>query len=264
MAKAKKKKRSLKRRAGRGNFKRVSPAAAQRYLNAWDKKNVQRADQIPAGKNADVQRIRFREAQAVVMDHLRAVARHKEAVAKYEELLKQFRALGKRHVFEHLGLRAKFLRPTKPKAPSANAPAGKNRGNFKRVTKAQARAYLRGLCAKAKDGPDALTKALQSEIKATTDGGDARTPRLQEAITLVGFEELANIHAKCLIARQNAEKRAAEKRLAAEARKEKANKAKLARWQREITKCEEKISKAKQAMAGVSAARRSRRRRHAR
>ena len=248
---AKKKKKKISRRGGRGNFKKVSPSAAQKYLAVWHKKNVKTADQIPAGPNADVQKIRFREAQAVVIDYQRALAKHREATAKYEALLKQYKALGKRHVFEHLGLRSKHLRPTKPKTPSAKVPSGKNRGNFKRVTKVQARAYLRGLCAKAKDGPEALTKALQGEIKATSAGGDARTPRLQEAITLVGFTELANIHARCLITRQKAEKRAAEKRLAAEARKEKANKAKLARWQREIDACEQKIANAKKAMAAT-------------
>lgn len=257
---AKAKSRKVKRKTGRGNFRKVSPAAALRYLKQWASRGVTSADAIPAGPNASVQKVRYREAAAVARDYNVRLAKHHEALATYALALKEFKALGKKKVFAQGGLKAKWLRPAKPVAPSLTG--SKAGGNFRRVTKAQAKAYLRGMCTRAKDGLQAIEEVASdpaarpinmSSIKATVDGGNPRTPRLQEAIMLVGPAEVVKIISSCEISRKKSEEAALKKAAAAEERKKKINKAKVMKLEREIKKCRDLIEQHEKALAGATA-----------
>jgi hypothetical protein len=116
------------------------------------------------------------------------------------------------------------------------------------VTKAQAKAYLRALCRKAEDGPTAINTANQKEI----GGGDERTPRLQEAVMLIGPAEVAKIITSCEISRGKAALAKETKKAAAEARKKKVNAAKILKLQRGIKRCRELIERNEKALAGAT------------
>ncbi|RJR07544.1 hypothetical protein C4588_06475 [Candidatus Parcubacteria bacterium] len=247
------------KKARKGNFRRVTPAVAERYLRRWAKKGVTRADDIPASKNSDYEKIRWREAQAVMRNYERRVDEHKAALERYKQQLQEYKALKGKKVFVHSGLPAKYLAPKKPATPKKTDCTTPRCGNFKPVNKKQAKNYLKRLFNYSKQGLDDLMPlAHLSGAKA-----DKFTPRIQEATLKVGLTEAADLWLKAEVVRAKRAQAAAEKAKKAEERKYKVNATKLAKFDKLIEKAKarlEELEKKRKALTSLVVASRRRRR----
>lgn len=253
-----------KKLKARGNFRRVTPQVAERYIKFWEKRGVTKADQIPEGKDQKVQQIRLREALSVMREFHRKMEAYEAEKAAYEGKLAEYKALAKNKVFEHAGLPAKYLHPKAPVKPAMTGPRSVRGGNFKKVSKKQAKSYLARLFGYSARPLDQLSP--ESHMKRFGGNANQFTPRIQEAVTLVGPGDAAQMF---LRAEQNRAKRAEKAADAAakkEAAKTKRDATKMAKATKTLEKARKRVADLEAAMAGAKRARRSRRkmRRHAR
>jgi hypothetical protein len=223
-----KKKKKTPRRAGGGNFRRVTVKVARKYVDSLAKKGIRKPQDITdqgSPEKTRIAQIRLREAQYVLDDY---AAR----LAKYEEQKAAWNALASKTEILPNGLRAKITRPAKPREAGAKSGRG---GNFKPVSKKKAEAYLRGLFRKPPKQRKLDDFSLGGYMKRVNFTG-AFTPRIQEAVLVAGAEKAAQIFNDAKEAQAKAEIRATEAAKKAEERKAKADERKLAA----IAKCEER------------------------
>jgi len=270
-----KKKKKVKMR--RGNFRRVTPVVADRYVKHWAKRGVTTPNEIPDSPSAKVERIRLTEASSVMREFQRKLDAYEQEKAVYEKQLAEFNALKKKGVFEHSGLPAQYVRPTAPTKPKMTGPRPARGGNFKRVSKKQAKAYLRRLfnaAAKntvAKERGELKTRTGKKSDRVTMDrlprgkkGKQIFSPRIKESILLLGPQEASELWGNAHHLQARIAKKAADKALAAEKRKKKADEAKLANYQKEIDRTQKRLQELENTCAAITAARRSRRSRRGR
>jgi hypothetical protein len=266
-----------KKLKARGNFRKVTPAVAEKYVNFWKKRGVTTAGEIPDGKNATVQRIRLKEALDVHRKYLNKLVGYEGEKAAYEAKLAEFKSLENKKVFEHAGLPAKYVRPKAPVKPAKTGPRSVRGGNFKRVSKKQASTYMRSLFTRAaknavaavektKTGKPAKRVTLESlsEIK----GGRSKraqasrstfSPRLQEAVLLLGPEKSAQMWVNAQTVQTKLAEKKAKNAVIAEKRKKTADAAKLAKCQKQVERAQKRLGQLQAACAGITAARRARR-----
>lgn len=263
-----------KKLKARGNFRKVTPAVAERYIAYWKKRKVETAGQIPDGKDAAVQKIRLMEALSVWRAFGRKMAEYEKAKAEYDTKLAEFKALGAKKVFENAGLPAKYLKPKAPAKPSKTDARSVRGGNFKKVSKKQALTYLRTMFTRAAKnavyGPAArvtLTKLSDSKTGRSKDAIKTRetfSPRMQEAFLLVGPEQATGMWVKANTLQTKLAEQKAIKDKKAEERKATVNAAKVAAHQKKIEAAEKRLAKLREAGVGIVAARRARRARRGR
>lgn len=267
-----------KKLKARGNFRRVTPKVAAKYIAYWEKKGVTKANEIPDGKNATLQRARLMEAKAVWLDYLRKLESYEQELASYKEALAKYEEVKKTTIPTATGLAAQYLKPTKPVKPSLSGPKSARGGNFKPVTKKQALNYLRSLANRAahnavsgKDGRVTL-KDLNLKVgsplrKTRVEGGQVLPasqfyPRVREAAQLVGADKASEIFAKAKQLQVKLEEQKLKKQKAAEERKKKVDAKKVAQLQKKLERLKKQRAEVEQALRDLRgvAARAARRR----
>jgi len=188
MAKKKKKKKKAKSRKlkkSKGNFRRPTPAVAKTYLARREKQGVVNAADIVLEdkKEQEIQRTRWREANNVWNDYQRRVEAHEVALAAYKAA-KKSKADG----------HEMLTRPSKPSLKSRTKDAGR-RGNFKRMSKKQAKAYLVRVFRNHAGSRAATPENIISRgFNVNWDYKvNQRIPRLQEAILIAGIDEALKV-----------------------------------------------------------------------
>lgn len=263
----KKKKKKLARVGG--NFRRVTPKVAKRYVDQWAKKGVLTPNDIPDQGSPEATRlakIRLREAQYVLNNFDRRKAEYEERLAKYKQELEIYEAAKKSTTILANGLEAKVLRPEKPTMPKFTGPSSKRGGNFKKVTKAQAVNYLRRVFRKPPQGHAPVgakghktLKAKQflkiEDLTAMKPGyhGDLSAPRIQEAIEVAGMETTLKLFNQAKEAHARAVERAAKRALAAEKRKATMDKKKVEKLEKCAQKHEAAARKCREDMRKIPA-----------
>lgn len=181
---AKKKKKRRKKAKG-GNFRRPTPAVAKTYLARREKQGIVSASDIVLEnkKEQEIQRVRWREANNVWNDYNRRLE-------TYEVDLAGYKAAKKSKAEGHEMLK----RPSKPSLKSKTKDKSR-RGSFKRMNKKQAKAYLARVFrshgdSRAMTPGDIISKGFNVDWDYKIN---QRTPRLQEAITVVGIDDSLKI-----------------------------------------------------------------------
>ena len=247
--------RSRSRRRNPGNFVKPTPTVAQKHLDAWEKKGVTSKNQITTGmkapqvgelkddKDVKLAKIRYQEAQNTVnwyLDHFtRGGAKWQGDVHDAYKMAHQ----------EWKEAKAKGTKLPAPIPPSK--PASRSRGgNFKKVSKKHAIAYLkRQFRWPAKTVKDQLEAgkmrayaALNSVGKWVTKKGGDIGARLAEAVTIVG--EAAALF-------RQAQKNAAEYAAKEAAKKAKRDAINKKRWQKQVDELKKELQKVQKKLKGV-------------
>lgn len=283
-----------------GNFRQPTAAAAQKYLDGWKKQGVESETGIAIGKKdpnsgelKDVlavkqARIRMREAAEIVKHFERRMEKYQASLATFKENLKQFRECQKAGVKpEDCVVKKDMLkRPAKP-SPNSKASDKRRAGNFKPMTKKQAKSYIYRFFRQIRNGLDKFMpsadadgywagkfKAMASKANIGPRGSLANfIPRVHEALEVVGLQDFLKIaksarkaaldEAQNLLEKYKARKAKQQDRLSAAETKAvaKAEKAK-ARISKEREKLDKQISNLEKYMKsskGVAARKRLRR-----
>lgn len=252
-----------RKRKVRGNYRKPTPKVAKRYLAYWAKKGIKRAQDIPEGKSKEqthIQRVRFQEAADVMRKwglskRGQKHSAQEDALDNYKKQLKKFKALKKKKAFKHAGLPAKYVAPKKPKVGKLPGPKSWRGGNFFRTNKTKARRYLSGVWNRGKHP--------LSELAGNVGVWNQFTPRVQEAMMLLGQEESLKLWNRAKANRVKRAEKEAKKQKEAEARKKKADTKKLAKLNAVIEKAQKAkadLKKSKKAVATVARMFRSKRR----
>jgi len=227
MAKKKRKKSKIKA----GNFRRATPQKAKAYLASWEKKKdasdnaIVTAVQINLDdpKKQKLARIRFNDAYHVMLDYHRRLDAYETGKVEHKAQLAAWKKIDP----EVKGPKPKY--PAKPgfKSKATNA---KRAGNFRPMTQTQAKNYLKRLWRHTKQDVAKIASAGNLGGATANRAGHKLkfyTPRIKEAVTLLGVEEAAKIKANALILRDVAAKEKVESdaKKAKAAAKRKSNKA---------------------------------------
>lgn len=253
---AKKKKRKVK---GGGNFRRPTPARAEKYLARKEREGILKASDIvdEDKKQQAVERTRFREALNAWRDYNRRLEAYENAKAEAEaayvaaikdwsDAKKKGLDVGKKpakskYVKDYM--EQKGVRVTKPsKTHKAKHP--KLKGNFKKMSQKGAKQYLARVFRKLTTGRMTSESDLQRYLKRAPvkvyGGGDNRLWRIQEAVHVVGIPEALRIKQRADEAAAKKARQLAEKLL----KKEK-------RLEGNVQKAQEKLDKVQQRLADL-------------